>query len=183
VIDFEVFDSELASHFDSGAFGEGGFEFGQAGFGGADEVMDGGRGGAHFGEDLFGGDAAVHDPDAAGGAVAAADELEHGAEGRFIGGVAGEHFVGEGEAFGGDNEGDDDLHAVGAAVSAMAEAAGVGGIVGDVALEVGAGEVVEEDFVGRAKEVGPALAEVAKSRCAGLCECGGGRGRGRVYPV
>ena len=48
----------------------------------------------------------------------------------LVGGVAGHHFVGQGEALGRDDEGDDDLHAVAALVAAVAEAARVGWIDG-----------------------------------------------------
>jgi hypothetical protein len=128
----------------------------------ADEVTHAGVLGAQLGEDLLGGDAAIHHPDALGRAVAAADGGEHLAQGGLVGGVAGEHLVGEGQAFGRDDEGDDDLHAVAAFIPAVAEAARVGLVVGHVALEVGAGQVVEQDLVAHAEQVAPALAQVGE---------------------
>jgi hypothetical protein len=90
----------------------------QAAFGRADQVTHRRGAGAHFREHFLGRDAAIHQPGALGFAVLFFDFLEHPFErlahvpatasplrllGRLIGGVAGEHFVAERKAFGGDD--------------------------------------------------------------------------------
>ena len=121
--------------------------------------MDGRIAGTHFGEHVLGGDAAVHDPDAPRLAEAGLDFLQEAAQGGFVGGVAGHDFVGEREAFGGDDQGDDDLRAVGTLVARVAELAFVAGREGRIAFEVGAGEIVEEDVEFDSEEVFPASAQ------------------------
>ncbi len=78
----------------------------------------------------------------------------------FVGGVAGQHFVGEREALGRDDEGDDDLHAVAALVAAVAEAARVGGIDGRITFKIRAGQIVEEHLERRVEEIAPARGEM-----------------------
>ena len=135
---------------------------GEPALGRADQVAHLRVGGAQFGEDFLGGDAAVHDPDPLGRAVAAADRREHPAQGRLVGGVAREHLVGERQALRSDHEGDDDLHAVAAFVAAVAETAGIVFVGRHVALEVGARQIVEQHLVARAEQIAPALAQVAE---------------------
>ena len=60
--------------------------------------------GAHLSERFLRGDAAIHDPDALGLAVLLFDLREEVLERGFVGGVAGQHFVGEREAFGRDDK-------------------------------------------------------------------------------
>ena len=84
-------------------------------------------------------------------------------------GVAGEHFVGEREALGGDDQGNDHLRAVGAFLAAVAEAfLAQPGIGWRVAFEIRAGQVVEQDFEPCPEEVVPAgpqmLEELASVR-------------------
>jgi len=76
--------------------------------------------------------------------------------------IAGEDFAGERKAFGGDDEGNDHLHAVAAFIATVAEAAQAGGVFGRVALEIGAGQVVGKDFVFGIKEVDPTLGELVE---------------------
>jgi hypothetical protein len=158
----EEFDAQLRAHFPPGPPGERGFVAGEPGLGRADEITHGGVGGAQLGEDLLGGNAAIHNPNTLGGAEAAADRGEHVAQGGLVGGVARQHLVGERQAFGRDDEGDDDLDAVPALVAAVAEAAGIVRVVRHGALEVGAREVVEQHFVARAEEIAPALAQMGE---------------------
>ena len=117
--------------------------------------MDGRIAGAHFGQHVFGGDAAIHDPGAPGFAEAGLDFFQEAAQGGLVGGVSGHDLVGEREAFGGDDQGDDDLHAVGTLVAGVTELALVVGREGRGALEVGAGEIVEQDVEFDSEEVFP----------------------------
>ena len=82
----------------------------------------------------------------------------------FVRGVAGQHFVGEREALGRDDEGDDDLHAVAALVPAVAEAARVGGVGGRITFKIRAGQIVEEHLELRVEEIAPSCGEVIKER-------------------
>jgi len=76
--------------------------------------------------------------------------------------IAGKDFVGEREALGSDDEGDDNLHAVAAFIPAVAETTQAGGVFGRVALEIGAGQVVEKNLVFGVEEVAPTLGEVVE---------------------
>ena len=101
-----------------------------------------------------------HNPDPFGGTETAADRREHVTQRRFVGGVTGQHLVGERQAFGRDDEGDDDLHAVAAFVAAVAEAAGIVLVGRHVAFEAGRGQIVEQHFVARVEQIAPALAKM-----------------------
>ena len=140
-------------------------QFGEATFGGADKVSNRWIGLAHLSEGFFGGDAAIHDPGALLFAVAVGDFFQHAGERGFVGGVAAHDFVADGKSVRGDDEGDDDLHAVGALVAAVAEGfdfARFGDRAVGIDLEVGAGEVVEQDVVSGAEESRPAILEVGE---------------------
>jgi len=126
---------------------------------GADQIVDGRVAGAHFGQHVLGGDAAIHDPDAAGFAEARLDFFQEAAQGGFVRGVAGHDLVGQREALGSDDKRDDDLHAVGAFVARVAELAFVAGREGRVALEVGAGQIVEQHVEFDPEEVFPTPAQ------------------------
>ena len=91
--------------------------------------------------------------------------------------LPGEDLVGQREALGRDDQRDDHLHAVGPLVPAVAEAALVGRVVGRVALEVGAGQIVEQDLVGAVEEVPPAGGEVGEERALVRRAAGPGSGR------
>ena len=78
--------------------------------------------------------------------------------------MAGEHLVGQRESLGRDDQRHDDLHAVRALVPAVAEAARIRFILGHVALEVSAGQVVEEHVELRAEEIAPAPAQMGEER-------------------
>jgi hypothetical protein len=71
-------------------------------------------------EVVFRVDAAVEDPDAAGLAVFGLDALHDVLEGGHVDGVAGEGFIGQRKALGGDHQRDDKLLAVGAVVTRVA---------------------------------------------------------------
>jgi hypothetical protein len=54
------------------------------------------------------------------------------------------------------------LHTVRTLVPAVAEAAGIGFILGHVAFKIGAGQVVEQHVELRAKEIAPTLAQMGE---------------------
>ncbi len=77
------------------------------------------------------------------------------------GGVAGQDLVGERQAFGGDDEGDDELRAIGPFVAAVAVAAfGALRQVGGVDLEIGAGQIVEQHVEGSVEQIAPTLGQM-----------------------
>jgi len=140
------------------------FQFGQPSLGGADQITDLGIAAAEFFEHGFGGDAAVHHPDAFGLAVALLDQPQQVAQRGLVGGVAGEHLVGQRQSFGRDHQRHDDLHAVRTLVPAVTEAAGIGFIRRRVAFKAGAGQVVEQHVELRAEEIAPTLAQMGEER-------------------
>ena len=85
-------------------------------------------------------------------------------QGRLICGVACENFVGEGEPLGRDDEGDDDLHAVAPLVARVTELAFVAFGEGRITFEVGAGEIVKQDFEFGVEEGFPPLGEMVEER-------------------
>ncbi len=126
---------------------------------------------AHLAENLLGGDAAVHDPCPSGLAVHLLDLREEVLQRGLVGRAAGHRLVGDGEPVGGHDERDDDLDAVGTPVAAVAEAAEPGR-PGDVALEVGARQVVQQDVAFRAEQRPPAFAEVLEELVLVFAELG-----------
>ena len=152
----------MLAHLLPGAAGQLGLEARKAPFGRAHQVVDRRLAPAHLLQHFFGRDAAVHQPDARGLAVARLDFLEEISQRGVVGRVAGEHLVGHRETLGRDHQGHHHLHAIAALVAAVAEAALVVFIQGRVRLEVGAGQVVEQHFVTRAEEQLPTLAQVAE---------------------
>ena len=111
------------------------------------------RAGAEVLADAGGGDhAAVADPDEALCAEAPLDLLELGGEGLGVGGVAGEDLDADGAAILGGEESDDDLGPVGAMVAGVA----VGGEFTAASLEVGGGDVVEDEACGVEVSLGEA---------------------------
>jgi hypothetical protein len=116
----------------------------------------------------FGGNAPVHDPDAFGAAVALLDQFQQVAQRGFVGGVAGEPFIGQRQAFGRDHQRHDDLHAIAAFVPAVAEAAGIAFPFGHVAFKIGAGQVVEQHVECRAEQIAPAPAQMGEEFVLGF---------------
>ena len=96
--------------------------------------------------------------------MALLDQGEHVAQRGLVGGVARHHLVGQRQSLGSNHQGDDHLHAIAAAVPAVAEAPGVLRILRHVALKVGAGQIIEQHFVAHAEQIGPTLAQVTKKR-------------------
>jgi hypothetical protein len=94
--------------------------------------------------------------------VPALDLAEEEPQGPVVGDVAGQDLVRQGEALGGDDERDDELHAVAPLVPAVAKAALIVRVLGGTALEVGAGQVVEQDLVGAVEQIAPPLGQVGE---------------------
>ena len=117
--------------------------------------MDGRLGGAHLLQRLFGGDAAVHDPDSVRPSILRFDAFEKILQGGLVTGVAWHHLVGKRKALWGHHQGDDHLDAVRTLVSAVAELT-VPGERG-VTLEIGGGQVIEQDIKARLEQYLPAL--------------------------
>jgi hypothetical protein len=165
-MDFAVlrqeFDAQVLAHLLPGFFGEFLFQFRQSSFGRADEVTDPGLALPQFGQHGFGGNAAVHHPDAFGVAVTFLNQLQHVPERGLVSGVAGEHFAGQRQALGRDDQRHDDLHAVAAFVPAVTEAAGIAFVFGHVAFKICRGQVVEQHVELRAKEIAPAPAQMGE---------------------
>src|SRR5215831_695922 len=108
--------------------------------------------GTHLLKDLFSGNAAVHEPDPIGLAILALDFFKKVSQRGFVGGIAAEHFVSQRQAFRSDDQCDDDLHAVGALITAVAKAALVILGKGRIAFEIGAGQIVKQHVKFRAKQ-------------------------------
>lgn len=90
------------------------------------------------------------------------DLLEKIPQGRVIRPVAGQYLIGKGEAFGRDHQRNDHLYAVAAFVTAVSETALA--LIRGVALEVGAGQVVQQDIERSVEQVAPAANQVIKQR-------------------
>ena len=120
---------------------------------------------AHLGENRLGRDAAIHHPDASGLAVLRLDLAEEAAQRRLVGGVAGQHFVGKRQAVRRHHQGDHHLRTVRPLVAAIAVAALVAfGHIGGIDLEIGAGQVVEQNVEAGVEQVAPAVDEMAEQR-------------------
>jgi hypothetical protein len=109
---------------------------------------------------LLGGDAPIHHPHALSLAVLGLDLGQEVRQGLLVEGIAGKHLVGQGKAVRGHHQGDDHLHAIGAFVAAVTEFALT--LLRGVALEIGAGQIVEQDVEAGIKEAAPALLKVGK---------------------
>ena len=120
----------------------------------------------HQFQHLLGRDAPVHDPRPPRLAVQAADLLQEELQGLLVRGVPGQDLVRHGKTLRGDNQPDHHLHAVRALVPAVPELALVGGVVGRLDLEVGAGEVIENQVELRPEEIAPPFLKVSEDRFA-----------------
>ena len=116
----------------------------------------------HLLEHLFGRNATVHEPEAAGLAVLAFDAAEEVSQGLVVGGVTRQHLVGQRETFWGDDQGDDNLNAIASVVAGVPMPAFVTLRERRIALEVGAGQVVEQHLVGGVEKIAPSIVQVRK---------------------
>src|SRR6266404_612862 len=115
--------------------------------------------GAHFGKDLFRGNAAVHEPDPIGLAVLVLDFFNKGPQRGFVGGIAAEHLVSQGQALRSDDQCNDDLHAVGAFITAVTESALVALRKGRITFKIGARQIVKQHVKFYAKQCRPSLVQ------------------------
>src|SRR5882724_5785681 len=117
--------------------------------------------GTHFGKDLFSGNATVHEPDPVSLAVLVLDLFNKGPQRGFVGGIAAEHLVSQWQAL----QGDDDLHAVGAFITAVTEAALVTLRKGRITFKIGARQIVKQHVKFYAKQGRPSLVQKLKELC------------------
>lgn len=85
---------------------------------------------------------------------------EHVAQRGLVGGVAGQHLVGQRQPLGRDHQRHHDLDTVAAFVAAVTEAARVILVGRHGGFEVGAGQVIEEHLEAGVEQVAPALAQM-----------------------
>ena len=115
---------------------------------------------------FLGGNAPVHQPDAPGLAVKGFDFLDDLRQGLFVKDVAVHDFVAHGESLGRDDQRQHDLFAVKAMIAAVA-VAGFLNLPG-LALEIGAGQVVEQHVELGSKKVLPSPLQVGEESVAML---------------
>ena len=118
----------------------------------------------HGGEVLFGGDTAIHHPDALGLAILLLDGLKKRRQSGFVAGVSRHHLVGQRKTFRRDNQCDDHLHAIRALVTAITELPLVLLRKRRLALEIGAGQVVEQNIELRVEQILPPPLEMLEER-------------------
>jgi hypothetical protein len=97
-------------------------------------------------------------------AVLRLDLVQGRAQRRLVGSVAGQHLIGQRKAVRGHHQGDDHLHAVAPLVAAVAVPALVGVILRRRRLEVGAGQVVQQNFELGPEQILPALPKMTEQR-------------------
>ena len=90
--------------------------------------------------------------------------MQEGAQRRLVGGVPGQHLIGQRKAVGRHDQRDHHLHAVAAFVAAVAVAALVGIAPRRSGLEIGARQVVEQNLEPGGEQILPALAQMSKQR-------------------
>jgi len=90
------------------------------------------------------------------------DAAEEVPQGLVVDGVARQHLVGQRETLWGDDQGDDNLNAIASVVAGVPIPALVTLRERRIALEVGAGQVVEQHLVGGVEEISPSIVEVGK---------------------
>ena len=93
-----------------------------------------------------------------------------------VAGVAGQGVMGQGKALAGDDQGDDDLLAIAAMIARVAALGQV--VVLGQALEVAAGQIVQQQIVVELKERAEALLQVVLDGVLGLAGAGRGCDRG-----
>ena len=109
------------------------------------------------GEHLFGRHAAVHQPDAARLAVLSLDVVEKPPQCRLVRSVAGQHLIGQRQAFGRHNQGNDDLHTIGSMIARVPEAALVAFRERWIRLEIGARQIGWSPSPRRSSRSGPGV--------------------------
>ncbi len=112
----------------------------------------------HLGQDLFGGNTTIHHPNALGPTIGVFDVLKKLPQRRAIRCVAIHDFISQWKAIRRHDQSDDHLQAVRPAITTVA-AFGLG-IPLHLAFEVGAGQVVEQDFEIGLKQIRPFLSQI-----------------------
>ena len=130
----------------------------------AHQVMHRRVGRAHLGEHLLGRHAAVHQPDPARLAVLPLDALEKPPQRRLVRGVAGQHLIGQRQAFGRHHQGNDDLHTIRPMIARVPEAALVAFRKRRIGLEIGARQIVEQHVVADVEQIAPPSHQVIEDR-------------------
>ncbi len=121
--------------------------------------------GAHFSQHRLGGHAAIHHPDPTRFPVLLFDLAQEHPQRLADGRVAGQHFIGQRQALGRDDESDHQLRTIGPLVAAVAVATLVSlGQIGGVDLEIGAGQIVEQHVEIGVEEIAPALRQMGEQR-------------------
>ena len=115
---------------------------------------------AHLVQNLFGRDAAVHHPDPLRPAVGRFDLRQEIPQRRPIRGVAVHHFVGQRKSIGGHHQCDHHLQTVRPPIPAIATLSL--GILLHLPFEVGAGQIVEQNFEVGTKQIRPFLPQEQK---------------------
>src|SRR6266481_2437031 len=81
------------------------------------------------------------------------------------GGIAAEHLVSQGQALRSDDQCNDDLHAVGAFITAVTESALVALRKGRITFKIGARQIVKQHVKFYAKQCRPSLVQKLKELC------------------
>jgi hypothetical protein len=137
---------------------------GQAALWRAHQVIDRRIGRPHLGQPLLGRHPAVHQPDAACFAVLPLDARQKSPQRGLVGGVAGQHLVGQRQAFGRHHQSNDNLYAVRPVIARIAKAALVAFRKRRIGFEIGAGQIVEQDVVADVEQIAPARRQVLENR-------------------
>jgi len=122
--------------------------------------MHGRIAGPHLGQHFLRRDAPIHHPDPLGLAIQLFNLFEKIAQRGFVRRVPRHHFVGQRKTFRRHHQRDDHLHAVRSFVPAVAITAFVPFRERRLALEIGAGQIVEQHLELRPEEILPALAQM-----------------------
>jgi hypothetical protein len=119
----------------------------------------------HLGQYRLGRNAAIHDPDAPGLAVLPLDLGEKRLQGLVVLGVAGEDLVGQWQAFRCDHQRDHHLRTIPPAIAAVAVPALVALRQGcSVDLEIGTGQIIEQNVKADVEQVAPAGDQMREQR-------------------
>jgi hypothetical protein len=121
-------------------------------------------GGAHLGENFLGRNTAIRQPDASSLAILAFDAIEKVTQRRVVGGVAGQHLIGQRQPLWRHRQRDHHLHAVRPMIARVSVAALVAFRKRRIGLEIGAGQIVKQHIEAGVEQVPPALDQVIEQR-------------------
>ena len=92
------------------------------------------------------------------------DPLEKTPQRRLVGGVAGQHLIGQRQAFGGHHQSDDDLHTIRPVIARVPKAPLVAFRKWWIGLEIGARQVVEQHVVADIEQIAPPPHQMIEDR-------------------